>query len=228
MRRFIVLTLLGGLATLAGQAVVSFGLHPERLAPVAVLLQGCATLVLGAALFGTGLLGLADGYEKMAGRVDELLRQKELSDARSSLPVTDHNCLHSMSQQFWRGYSRTGVGLSLFLAGLLVVTATLSHSSPTVFMIGVGSAIVILAVVAATVSVRGLRGLRSAHIGVDSSARQLSRLPDRRPAESLRPPRSRRSARVTLFPRPGSGGATRGLDARRASANQPRTVNSPS
>jgi hypothetical protein len=44
MRRFIALTLFGGLAALA---VISLGLHPERLAPAVVLLQGCAALVVG-------------------------------------------------------------------------------------------------------------------------------------------------------------------------------------
>jgi len=224
MRRFIVLTLFGGIAALAGHAIVSLGLHPERLASVAVLLQGCAGLVVGAALFGTGLLGLSDVYERLAARVDELLREKEVTDAGSNLAIRDHHCLDSVDQQFWRGYSRTGAGLSLFLAGLLAATATLAHSSPTLFTVGVGSATVILALVAAIVSVRGLRRLRSAHIGVDSSARHLTRLPDRRPAESVRPARRRRPARVTLFPRHNPGGSARGLDNRRVPSTQSSTV----
>ncbi|MDA0333896.1 MAG: hypothetical protein O2782_01900 [bacterium] len=222
MRRFIVLTLLGGVAALAGHAVVSFGLHPERLAPVAILLQGCVALVIGAALFGTGLLGLADGYGKLASRVDALLLQKELTSAGTGIPVMGREDLSSVGQQFWRGYSSTGIGLSLFLAGLLAATAALAHTSPDLFTIGVGSATVILTVVAATVSIRGLRRLRAAHVGVDNSVRQLSRLPDRRRQDDAPPARRRRPARVTLFPR----AASTGLD-RRFVPRESRAVGTP-
>lgn len=54
MRRFIFLTFLGGIATLAGHGVVSLGLHPYRLDSLAPLLQGCAVLVFGTAMFGSG------------------------------------------------------------------------------------------------------------------------------------------------------------------------------
>lgn len=213
MRRFILLTLIGGLAAIGGHSVISFGLHPERLAPLAVLLQGSAALVIGAALFSTGLLGLADGYEKIAARVDELLRQKQPGTGDENPPVADQDDLLQKNLEFWRGYARTGIGLGLFLTGLLVVTAAMARMSPAMFTVGVGTTTIILVLTAATVSIRGLSRVRSAHVGVDVSARQLSRRPDRRAdrradgrsEEGVRPTRRRRTPRVTLFPRAGVG-----------------------
>ena len=221
MRRFIVLTIFGGLATLAGHALISFGLHPERLAPVAVLLQGSAILVVGTALFGTGLLGLADGYEKLALRVDELLRQKELTEIGDGFPVRDQDGLHCTGRKFWSGYGRAGAGLSIFLAGLLAVTATLTRLSPSLFSIGVGCATIILAFVTMSLTVHGLRRLRSAHVGGDSSARRLSRIPDRRQEERVPTTRRRRPTRVTLFPRRGANALSRGLERSLSSDQSP-------
>jgi len=204
MRRFIALTLLGGLATLAGHAVVSLALHPQSLAPVSVLLQGCAVLAVGTALFGTGMIGLTDGYERVARRVDELLGQKDLADVDDDLILSDSTGLQQINRQFWRGYSRTGMGLGVFMAGLLGLTATLGRTSPTLFIVGISAGIIILTVIAAAMSVGGLRRLRTAHIGVDASVRQLSRIPERRAPESARPARRQRSSRITLFPRSSS------------------------
>jgi hypothetical protein len=219
MRRFIALTLLGGLAVLAGHAVVSLGLHPERLGPVVALLQGCSALVVGTALFGTGMLGLSDGYERMARRADELLGQKALEDAGDDLIVSDHDSLQQINRRFWRGYIRTGIGLGVFMAGLLGLTATLGRTSATLFVVGVSSGIVLLAVVAVTVSVGGLRRLRSAHVGVDTSVRHLSGLPDRRIPDSVRPAHRRPRSRIILFPRRRSIG--RGRDRARLSRVRP-------
>lgn len=219
MRRFIALTLLGGLTVLVGHAVVSLGLQPGRLAPVAALLQGCAALVVGTALFGTGMLGLTDGYERMARRADELLGQKALEDAGDDLVVGDHDSLQQINRRFWRGYSRTGIGLVVFMAGLLGLTATLGRTSATLFIVGVSSGIILLAVIAVTLSVGGLRRLRSAHVGVDSSVRHLSRLPDRRIPETVRPVHRRRRSRIILFPRRRSIG--RGRDRARLGRVQP-------
>lgn len=206
MRRFILLTLIGGLAAVTGHAVISFGLHPERLAPLAVLLQGCAALVVGAALFSTGLLGLAEGYEKLATQVDELLQRKQPPADGDGLRSHD-DLLHN-NQRFWRGYTLAGFGLLLFVAGLLVVTATMARATPAMFTVGVGASTVVLLVTAIAVCVGGLRRVRSAHVGVDSCARQLARLPDPVAEPSPAAARRRRAPRVSLFPR--SSG--RGLD----------------
>ncbi|HJP29998.1 MAG TPA: hypothetical protein QGF95_05530 [Candidatus Latescibacteria bacterium] len=220
MRRFIALTLFGGLAALAGHAVISLGLHPERLAPAVVLLQGCAALVVGSALFATGMLGLADGFEKLTGRVGELLGQKEVSRAADGIVVSDHSGLAQIDQQFWRGYGRAGIGLGVFMTGLLGLTAALARTSPSLFTVGVGAGITVLFILSATLSAKGLRHVRSVHVDVDASARHLSRLPERRPVEVHRP-RKRRTPRVALFPRQGTTDRRRGLD-RKAGPNPPR------
>ena len=219
MRRFIVLTLLGSLAAFAGHSVVSLGLHPERSATVLVLLQGCAALVAGAALVGTGMLGLADGYEKFTARLTPLFVRKELKHSGDVSLISDQDQLTEINQQFWRGYRRCGLGISVFMAGLLGLTAAMARTSPDLFTAVVGCGIITLFFVAAMMSIGGLRRLRSAHAGVDSSARRLARLPDRKPAESLRPARRRRPPRVALFSRSGSGRLDRGLEyATRASS----------
>ncbi len=64
MRRFIFLTFLGEIATLAGHGIVSLGLHPYRLDSLAPLLQGCAVLVFGTAMFGSGSRGLREINER--------------------------------------------------------------------------------------------------------------------------------------------------------------------
>ena len=156
----------------------------------------------------------------MARRADELLGQKALEEAGDDLIVSDHDSLQQINRQFWRGYSRTGIGLGVFMAGLLGLTAALGRTSATLFVVGVSSGIVLLAIVAVTVSVGGLRRLRSAHVGVDTSVRHLSGLPDRRiPDDSVRPTHRRRRSRLILFPRRGS--ISQGRDRARLSRVQP-------
>jgi hypothetical protein len=209
MRRFIVLTLLGGLIALVGHALISLGLHPERLATVPALLQGGAVLVIGAALFCTGMIGLADGYERVAAEADSLLHSRDLTQLDAAVAVRDRTGLDEAGQLFWRGYSRAGLGLSLFLAGLLALTAGLSRLSPTLFTVGVGSGVVILFFLSMSVCLCGLLRARRAHASVDDSTRRLARLPEYRP-EPVRVPASRRRAsRSSLFPRRSVG---RGLD----------------
>jgi hypothetical protein len=201
MRRFIALTLLGSLATLAGHSLVSLGLHPDRSASLLVLLQGCAALVIGTSLVGTGMLGLADGYEKLTGQLALLFGRKELNGVGVVPLISDQDQLSEINQQFWRGYRRCGVGIGVFMAGLIGLTAAMVRTTPELFTAVVGCGIITLFFAAATISIGGLRRLRSAHVGVDFSARRLARLPALRPPESVRPTRRRRPARVALFSR---------------------------
>ena len=63
MRRFLFLTFLGGLSALVGHASLSLGLHPERFVPLAAVVEACIALAVGAALFVSGMLGLAEGNQ---------------------------------------------------------------------------------------------------------------------------------------------------------------------
>lgn len=214
MRRFIALALFGGVATLVGHALVSLGLHPQQLAPVTALLQGCAVLVVGTALFATGMLGLADGYDRVATRVQDLLAVKSaLEDDQA--PITDDNGLAAANDAFWGGYASAGAGVGLFLAGLLGLTAALARTSPVLFTVGVLAGIICLAVVALTLCFKGLGRVRRAHLGADRSARLLERQPDAR-VEVPATAHPRRVPRYALFPK-------RASEARRLDRRLPAT-----
>lgn len=216
MRRFIALTFLGALGVLGGHGAVSLGLHPASQAPLATLLEGCAVLVAGSAIFVTGMFGLADGYEKEASRLTELLAVKQLPQAEDDAAfVGDAERLAAANDQFWRGYARAGGGVAMSLAGLILLTAALTRTSPTLFLVGVGGGAVSLALPALTLSVRGLRRARLAHVGVNRSATALQSQPERQEVEPPLP--RRRVPRYALFPK-GSQSVYGRLDGRRSAS----------
>ena len=69
MKRFILITGIGAVALLGSHVSLSLGLHPDQLSSFGVLAQGCIVLVLGTSLFASGILGLAENYEKTASRL---------------------------------------------------------------------------------------------------------------------------------------------------------------
>lgn len=221
MWRFIVLTMLGGIVALAGHAVIGLGFHPGSLAPVKVLLEGCAALATGTALFAAGMIGLAEGYEKVTARMAELLSSKELPGADVAMAVRDGDGLATANGVFWRGYAVAAGGIALFMAGLLGLTAGLARTSPTLYTVGLIVGIACLGLSALVLCVRGLQRVRRAHAGVNASARLLERQPERGAAqESVT--RRRCIPRYALFPRRAGSGLGRGLDKQpRSSAIRP-------
>ncbi len=229
MRRFLFLTFIGGLATLSGHASLSLGLHPERLVPLTAVLQGCSALAVGAALFVTGMLGVAEGYEKQSRRLAQLLRQRQTPDTQtpdSQAPAEDHlidraSALAVNADQFWRGYLSTTGGLALALGGLFALVLILGDITYSSYRMTVGAGIAGIALPVFVLWARGMAGIRRSHTMIVDSARRVEALPEmvevpvemqRRPTRgavfrSTRPAVGRdlstKSRRSQAAPRPG-------------------------
>ena len=199
MKRFIATVAIGATALLGGGIALAFGLHPEGLATLGALAQGCIALMLGTAVFSSGMLGLADGYDKVATRLDEFLQLKQ-PPAAADLEVRDGAQLSSRHKAFWRGYRRTAAGLCLFLAGFLGLTTGLGDLSLSHYVTAVGIGIAFLVVAALTLSFGGLRGMRRTHVAVDRAAGLFASQPDTVTHDFPEPlARKRRAAKRALF-----------------------------
>ena len=197
---------------MAGHTGLSLGLHPDGLSPIGSLIQGCLALVIGTAFFVSGMLGLADGYERATGGLRELLPLKQ--PPAESLPLCDPAALAASAAIFWRGYQRAAIGVLVFLGGLLALTLTLSGSSMAFYTVGIGVGIAVLAGATVALSIGGLRRMRRCHVDVARSASILAAQPDR---VAERPPvRPRRLPAYSLFK--GSGGIGRDVERRRSVA----------
>ena len=216
MKRFISAGLLGAILLMAGQLALTMGLHPERLAPLGHLVQGCAALIVGTALFISGMLGLADGYEGALERLCTLLPQKRPPDA--GLEVSDRTALAERNQAFWLGYQRAAGGICLFLAGLLGLTLALGRTSFALYAVGIGVGVSALALAAGVLALGGMRRMRRSHLSVARSAEVLAAQPDRTP-ELPAPVEKRRRPAYELFKR--RGGYGREVE-RRHSARAPQ------
>ena len=200
MKRFILLIVLGAPALLIGNAALSAGLHPDSGASPGTLLQGCLALVFGTALFVSGLLGLAEAYERVVLGFTQLLSAKQLPSAddlslRSAAHLQDHN------RSFWKAYQKSAAGICVFLAGLLALTIGLSRFSLTLYLTGDGSGVVLLGLVAVAMAYRGMRGMRSSCAAVKEAVDILASRPDIRP-ERPEPFEKKRVPRYTLFSTP--------------------------
>ncbi len=178
MKRFILVFAVGSALLLGGQVSLTLGLHPEHLAAFPVLGQGILGLVLGSALVVTGLLGLAEGYEKAAGRLRPLLGNRQ-GDA--GLAVKTGADLENHSRGFWRSYRKSALGLSLFLAGLLALSAALARADFLFYLVAVGLGIVLLGFVGLGLIIRGIRTLRQTHRAVEETAVVLEAQPPMAP-----------------------------------------------
>ena len=177
---------------------MGLGLYPSALAPIATLFQGAVLLVLGTALFVSGMLGLAQGYEQVAGTLNHLLNTKDTTENPPA--VADTEQLGYRNDSFWRAYQRSAVGICLFLGGLLALVIGLDKHSFNLYVTAVGSGIGILGLVAFAFLFEGLKGMRKAHREVLESSASLERLPDFADEEAPRPrPRPRIARRYTLF-----------------------------
>lgn len=177
MRRFVFVAGLGQMALMTGHIGLGLGLHPSRLASFGHLAQGCGGLVLGTALFITGLLGLAEAYERVSDRLGRLLRIKQLP-SDGDMAVTSQEDLGRQHSQFWKAYQRSSAGICLFLGGILLLSVVLSRASFSLYLSAVGIGIVALGVAAAGVGYGGLRRMRRAHVTVEQTALSLDAQPD--------------------------------------------------
>lgn len=210
MRRFIVTGTVGAVLLMVGHLALSLGLHPERLSPIASLVQGCLALVMGTALFASGMIGLADGYERAAGALRELLPRKQAPE--QGLDVSGPEELDERERGFWAGYQRAAAGICLFLAGLFGLTLTLAHSSLALYTIGVGVGVAALAAATVVLSIGGMRRMRRSHVAVARSAAALGERPDRVPERPAI--QKRRLPAYSLFKR--RGGYGREVEGRRS------------
>lgn len=202
MRRFLFLTFCGGLATLGGHASLSLGLHPDRVVPLIAVAEGCAALAIGAALFVTGMLGLAEAYEKQSQRLAGLLRGRQIpiddagSDATSDL-IDSPSGLGDSDQRFWRGYLNTAAGLMISLGGLLALVLILGDISYESYSMTVGAGIAGIALPTLLLWARGFVRIRRSHARVTASARRVEAYPERTPEVETELPR--RPTRGEIF-----------------------------
>ena len=198
MWRFLIVSAVGALGILGGQAVLCLGLYPSALAPIATLFQGAILLVLGTALFVSGMLGLAQGYEQVAGTLKHLLNTKDTTENPPA--VADSEQLVCRNDSFWRAYQRSAVGICLFLGGLLALVIGLDRYSFNLYVTAVGSGIGILGLATFAFLIQGLKEMRKTHREVLQSSAALERLPDLSDEEVPRPrSRPRIARRYTLF-----------------------------
>jgi hypothetical protein len=200
MWRFLMLSTIGAIGMLTGQAVLGLGLYPTELAPVAVLTQGMLLLVSGTALFVSGMLGLAQGYEQVAATLTHLLATKDTPE--KPLTIGDAEQLGHNGDGFWRAYQKSAAGLCLFVGGLIALVVGLDRFSFNLYVTAVGSGIGILGLAACAFLVQGLSGMRRTHREALHSSLALEKLPD---ISTIQEPRTRRTPRParrhTLFER---------------------------
>jgi len=177
VKRFVLVAALGQVALMSGHIGLSLGLHPSRVASLGHLAQGCGALVFGTALLASGLLGIAEAYERVSARLGRLLSTKQLP-TDDSVAVTSQEDLGQRHTQFWKAYQRSAAGICLFLAGLLSLTVGLSRASFALYLSGVGIGIVVLGAAAAGMGYGGLRRMRRAHVTVEQTADTLDAQPD--------------------------------------------------
>ena len=194
MKRYFFLLIVGGILTVGGQFALSLGVHPDRVAirfddgtvPVssslAPLLQGCLGLVLGSVLAVTGMLGLAECYQREAGRLEKLLNTKlpvysnPESDVdspeatRESIAVASSGDLGRYNRYFWHAYLKSAAALCLFMACTLALTATFVDASFLSYLIILTSGTSIIGLVAAAVGLPGLKFIRRAHADLVTAA----------------------------------------------------------
>ena len=211
MWRFLIISAVGALGILGGQAIVGLGLYPAQLAPLATLIQGCLLLVVGTAVFVSGMLGLAQGYEQASIALTRLLATKAVPEEQP-LAVGDPEELGQHHRLFWKAYQRSAVGLCLFVGGLLALVVGLDRFDIPFYLTAIGSGIGLLGLVAIALLMQGFKGMRRTHRDVLDSTSTLEKRPDidREPVQPL--PRPVR--RYTLFEQ--DRGHNRTLQRRRA------------
>ncbi len=189
--------------------------------PLAAVAEGCAALAIGAALFVTGMLGLAETYEKQSHRLAALLASRQIPDLAASeasdqtagnaseAPIDGAAGLAHSDEHFWRDYLNTASGLIIALGGLLALVLVLGDIPYESYSMTVGAGIAGIALPTLLLWGRGLLRIRRSHVRVASSARRVDALPEPTVEQKIEAPR--RPTRGAVFgsessPRPLWGG----------------------
>ena len=178
MKRFIFLFVFGALLIAAGQVALSLGVHPEHFASLRFFAQSGLALVLGSAIVASGMMGLADSYEKNAVQLSQLLMAKQ-PDPDLSLAVEDGEALADHNRSFWAAYRNSAMAICLFLAGLLAVALVLEGTGFLLYLIGLSAGVAVWGFPALALGGRALHAVRQVHLTVEDSTQRLAAQPDR-------------------------------------------------
>lgn len=183
-----------------GQVALSLGMHPERLASLRFIVSSSLGLVLGSAIIASGMLGLAEGYEKIAGQLAWLLGTKQIAESLE-LSVSNRQHLEAHNQGFWKAYLNSSLAVCLFLGGFLLLAILSSALAFELYIAGLIGGAIVLGSLVLVLAVRGLSTLRRTHRSVETSVQVLAEQPDRseesRAASAVgRPKESRRPRRI--------------------------------
>jgi hypothetical protein len=178
VKRFIFLFILGALLIAAGQVALSLGIHPEHFASLRFFAQSGLALVLGSAIVASGMMGLADGYEKNAAQLSQLLMAKQ-PDPDLPLAVEDSEALAVHNHSFWAAYRNSAMAICLFLAGLFAVALLLEGTGFLLYLIGLSAGVAVWGFPALALGGRALHAVRQVHRTVEDSTQRLAAQPDR-------------------------------------------------
>lgn len=203
MKRFLFLFAGGALSLMSAQVALGLGTHPEEFASLTYLLTAVVALVGGTAVLSTGMLGLAEGYDRAAGELAPLLAQKYL-DPELEIEVRDGEALAARNRGFWVAYTRSGLAVCLFVGGLLLVTVLFWRQGYLTYLAGLTAGLAILGIAALVIGGRSLAVVVRTHREVSRSAEVAAAQPDP-PAVLPRPPETRvkwvRRSRGAPYPR---------------------------
>lgn len=178
MKRFTFLFVLGALSIVGGQVALSLGAHPEHSVAPRVLIQGSLALVLGSAVVASGMLGMAEGYEKVAERLARLLGVKRPGNGLE-LTVRSPADLSAQTNGFWKAYRSSALAVCLFLGGVLGLSVALSGTDYLPYLAALGLGIAVFGLVALVLGARALGRMRKSQRTVENSAAILDEQPDR-------------------------------------------------
>ena len=249
MKRYIFFLIVGGILIVGGQYFLSLGITPDSAADfpadfLGTLLRGSLGLVLGSVLAVLGLLGLADGHQRQATRLGELLSTKlppvassdpETGEGSSELAVSSAEDLQRNSRRFWVGYLKTAAALCLFMALTLALTASLTGTSRLFYLVVLTSGTALIGLLAALLGLPAVGSMRKVHAGILLAAEAYANQPElpapdpdpvARPSRPWRLPRrrpmrseSRRNGRNSR--REGTISRREGTISRRVSVDHP-------
>lgn len=183
MNRFTFAFAAGSLLLCGSQILLNLGLHPEHPASIPVLGEGILGLVLGTALVVSGLLGLAEGYQKAAARVRQLLQGPHLDREASAQTLSQ---LQDQQRSFWKSYRRSALGPLLFLIGLLGLGVALCRSGYLLYLVAISFGIFSLGSVSLWLMIQGVRALRRHWQSAEQTAVAIQEQPAAPPAAPIR------------------------------------------